>query len=343
MIGTALPFLLGGSLVAIACVLADSLFYKSLDITFVEKPIENLVDLMEIISDPTKWSHVNISGTLVLTPLNNILYNANVENLKEHGLHPRYLHLLVNFPLLYGPLSTGALVSFLWRPRTNATLYYVLVSVVTMAMIGLSIMPHQEARFLAPMLAPIALIYTWSRLKFNRGFMILWISFNIITTVVFGGLHQGGLVPAMIFLQQQVLGMEGCHVLDTGILGCQFGEIGNSDKPKIEIQDFGGQFDSFYEALQERSGIPFTSHSPYMNFAPSKKQDQKDQFERTLVIAPSMALLPRLEDGRYLLLSSFTPHVNFDDIQVLMELTMQGKFSRALISLNVYMVLTDED
>ena len=56
-----------------------------------------------------------------------------------------------------------------------------------------------------------------------------------------------------------------------------------------------------------------------------------------------MALLPKLENGRYLLLSSFTPHVNFDDIQVLIELIMQGKFSRALISLNVYMVLTDEN
>jgi phosphatidylinositol glycan class Z len=30
------------------------------------------------------------------------------QNLAKHGIHPRYLHLLVNFPLLYGlmaPLS----------------------------------------------------------------------------------------------------------------------------------------------------------------------------------------------------------------------------------------------
>ena len=138
----------------------------------------------------------------MLTPLNNILYNAKVENLKEHGLHPRYLHFLVNFPLLYGPLSTSTLVSLLWRPRLNASLYYgnppttsfdvlvlieilnkmyinhkhahmlVLVSVIVMAMAGLSIMPHQEARFLTPMLVPLALIYTWNRAKFNRVFMV---------------------------------------------------------------------------------------------------------------------------------------------------------------------------
>ena len=139
---------------------------------------------------------------MVLTPLNNILYNAKVENLKEHGLHPRYLHFLVNFPLLYGPLSTSTLVSLLWRPRLNASVYYgnasttgftaivlieilnkmyinhkhtctlVLVSVIAVAMIGLSIMPHQEARFLTPMLVPLALIYTWNRAKFNRAFMV---------------------------------------------------------------------------------------------------------------------------------------------------------------------------
>lgn len=50
-----------------------------------------------------------IQGHFVLTPLNNLLYNMDVDNLKQHGLHPRYLHLLVNTPMLYGPLAIGAL------------------------------------------------------------------------------------------------------------------------------------------------------------------------------------------------------------------------------------------
>jgi phosphatidylinositol glycan class Z len=33
------------------------------------------------------------------------MYNVKTENLSEHGLHPRYLHLLVNMPLLFGPLA----------------------------------------------------------------------------------------------------------------------------------------------------------------------------------------------------------------------------------------------
>ncbi|CAG8771951.1 16164_t:CDS:1, partial [Cetraspora pellucida] len=42
-------------------------------------------------------------GRLIFTPLNNIRYNLDSNNLAEHGLHPRYLHIF-NFVLLFGPL-----------------------------------------------------------------------------------------------------------------------------------------------------------------------------------------------------------------------------------------------
>lgn len=32
------------------------------------------------------------------------MYNINSENLSQHGLHPRYLHIY-NFVLLFGPLT----------------------------------------------------------------------------------------------------------------------------------------------------------------------------------------------------------------------------------------------
>ncbi|KAF3210663.1 hypothetical protein TWF191_011143 [Orbilia oligospora] len=40
---------------------------------------------------------------LIITPLNNIAYNSQTENLAQHGLHPFYTHLLVNLPQLLGP------------------------------------------------------------------------------------------------------------------------------------------------------------------------------------------------------------------------------------------------
>ncbi|KAG2209322.1 hypothetical protein INT45_001357, partial [Circinella minor] len=78
------------------------------------------------------------------------------------------------------------------------------------------------------------------------------------------------LVSAMIFLQQQSLDIEGCYASDSSLLGCNLGETymplwhflgypnsweNNPDKPNINIQDFGGQFEPFYEALQENSVV----------------------------------------------------------------------------------------
>lgn len=43
---------------------------------------------------------------LVVTPLNFLMYNFSSQNLAEHGLHPRWLHVFVNFPMLFGPWIT---------------------------------------------------------------------------------------------------------------------------------------------------------------------------------------------------------------------------------------------
>lgn len=52
----------------------------------------------------------SISSKPVLSPLNALLYNFKLSNLSEHGLHPRWLHLIVNTPLLFGL----PIVAFLW-------------------------------------------------------------------------------------------------------------------------------------------------------------------------------------------------------------------------------------
>lgn len=48
-------------------------------------------------------------NSFVVTPLNFLKYNVDASNLAEHGLHPRYLHTLVNVPLLF---NVVALVAF---------------------------------------------------------------------------------------------------------------------------------------------------------------------------------------------------------------------------------------
>lgn len=45
---------------------------------------------------------VHFHGWLVVTPLNAFKYNINPANLARHGTHPRWLHALVNAPMLLG-------------------------------------------------------------------------------------------------------------------------------------------------------------------------------------------------------------------------------------------------
>lgn len=50
-------------------------------------------------------------NNFVVTPLNFIRYNINPANTADHGVHPKYLHLLVNIPLLFNILGIIAIFS----------------------------------------------------------------------------------------------------------------------------------------------------------------------------------------------------------------------------------------
>ena len=43
--------------------------------------------------------------------MNSVFFYYRSDNLAEHGIHPRYMHALINSPLLFGPLVAFAIVS----------------------------------------------------------------------------------------------------------------------------------------------------------------------------------------------------------------------------------------
>ena len=55
---------------------------------------------------------IDLKNRLIICPLNFILYNVDANNLDKHGLHPPWLHFVVNATLLFGPLHLCAVV---WR------------------------------------------------------------------------------------------------------------------------------------------------------------------------------------------------------------------------------------
>ena len=142
-----------------------------------------------------------------IPPFNFILFNMSPYNLSQHGLHPWYTHLTVNLATLLGPLMIlicfkvlGMVFNVRKREKVDE-----LYATMLMPVIILSLFPHQEARFLLP-IVPVAIVCAahssvarWSIFKF------IFLLFNLCGFAMFGLFHQGGLVPAMSNLHKTVI------------------------------------------------------------------------------------------------------------------------------------------
>lgn len=157
---------------------------------------------------------------LVVTPLNFIRYNLNVTNLRSHGEHPHFLHLIVNIPLLFNVLGIAALwasVKILHRRLSVASRLeedqetftvsksfdLIVLSTVLLPACALSLLKHQEPRFLIPLLVPMVLV---AHRHFSKKLVVVWALVNVVCLAFFGFFHQGGLLPCMFRIQQRIAG-----------------------------------------------------------------------------------------------------------------------------------------
>lgn len=87
-----------------AAIFIDSIYFGKLVIS--RQPHGSPMTLMEIFTiSPLSWPSLSVQGSLTLTMWNNLQYNLDKDNLALHGLHPRFFHLLLNFPVLFGNLA----------------------------------------------------------------------------------------------------------------------------------------------------------------------------------------------------------------------------------------------
>ncbi|KAL7451044.1 hypothetical protein ACHAWC_002896 [Mediolabrus comicus] len=161
-----------------------------------------------------------------VVPWNAFRYNSKSTNLAEHGLHPRITHLLVNMPMMFGPLSLigyyvscsnmmkkgfGNLCFFSSSSFDSKTYTRVLCqSTILSGLLVLSCAPHQEPRFLLPCVVPLVYLHgrdvvgmhsKQSNSETARFTLIgVWVAFNFILYLFFGWLHQGGMVPSLLSL-----------------------------------------------------------------------------------------------------------------------------------------------
>jgi len=191
---TALPV----SLILIIC---DSIYFGYLDINKLN--VADLSNVMKILMQNS-----------TVTPVNFLLYNIQSDNLAHHGIHPRYTHFAINLPLLFNILSLGFFYDVFtthltFHNRKLLSMYreFVVSLLCCVVPVGLlSLFPHQEPRFLIPLLPVFAALYTRS-LNSNLGYFYspltpLWIIANILGCLFYGCFHQAGILPCLGHLQQ---------------------------------------------------------------------------------------------------------------------------------------------
>ncbi|XP_053404638.1 GPI mannosyltransferase 4-like [Mercenaria mercenaria] len=181
---------------------------------------------MEISSLLTLNGWRKVLENCAITPLNFFLYNSMATNLATHGYHPFYVHFLVNMPLLFGPmlvyLTRHVIKEFLILlnvlRKDNAGFQEnksipvevklrndfkgMLWIFIFFPTVVLSCFPHQEARFLIPLLPLVVISVVIFSKKLGKIFWTIFIIFNVLFSVVFGALHQGGVIPSLMRLQK---------------------------------------------------------------------------------------------------------------------------------------------
>lgn len=171
------------------------------------------------------WKNPLAYQSYVISPINNLLYNSDYDNLSEHGIHPRLTHLLVDIPQLIGPTGLIFIVANFKNRYLQTTPFLSLVGAVAI----LSIIPHQELRFLIPTVPLLCCCFDMvsaidgdaqpepkkdskekntdeKKQEVGGGvlksiYLNVWYLFNISFAIIFGVLHQGGVVPAVDHLR----------------------------------------------------------------------------------------------------------------------------------------------
>lgn len=190
--------------VALTFTICDSIYFGYL-----------MPDVAEIAATFQDKGFLNfLVNNLTVPPLNFFQYNIQVGNLAEHGIHARYTHFLANIQILFCMLGIIAvqelvnlIVSVFKRDRRSYNSFSVILMSHFIPLFLLSIFPHQEPRFLIPLLCPLVILSSsrFSGQKFGKCMIILWSVFNLLGCAFFGFCHQGGIIPAISRIHQEFI------------------------------------------------------------------------------------------------------------------------------------------
>lgn len=96
-----------------------------------------------------------------------------------------------------------------------------MVANVIIPLLLLSIFPHQEPRFLLPLLLPIVFTtskyFSYPSVKGTQHLFNIWCFFNIIGLIFFGYLHQAGVTPMISHLFKNIKHDTNTHIIHSHI------------------------------------------------------------------------------------------------------------------------------
>ena len=193
--------------------LMTSFIMISMSLIFVDTLYYNQ-NGFQIFQNLINYRFEELFRSLVITPLNFAIYNTKTSNLANHGLHPPYFHVLVSVPMAFSLLGLFAYFDFfqktkqsikwLFKPTTKPVLNVfegLCLLTFIIPLLGFSLIPHQEPRFLIPCVVPLCYLYA-NRLISRKYLFIVWIVVNIILMIFYAFIHQSGVIRGVLDLNQ---------------------------------------------------------------------------------------------------------------------------------------------
>ncbi|ESO07899.1 hypothetical protein HELRODRAFT_169602 [Helobdella robusta] len=186
-------------------VLIDSLYYKTLISASPRGMFNTLTD---------KGVYYFIKSNLTVTVLNFIKYNTDSDNLATHGIHSRFTHLVVNFPLLFTGLTYFSVYDSFLRTKKSTTVFWwesrkfefhIAFFSWLVPLFLLSLFPHQEPRFLLPLIVPLVILYASQFYHVKTMFFFMWVLPNLLLILFYGFVHQAGVVQSILSSQRDVV------------------------------------------------------------------------------------------------------------------------------------------
>ena len=189
-----------GGMFSLFIILWDTAYYKQVIIS-----IHVCNAFMSLLSNGSGFV-LEFCDQFVITPLNFIRYNTNPSNLAQHGSHAAYQHMLVNIPLLLGPMSFVIFAKLVILVNSGSRWPHkigIFLSTAMLPVVVLSWFSHQEPRFLIPIIVPVSILVGLFQLN-SRMFYVIWVLFNLLCCLFYGILHQGGLLPSLTHIRQHI-------------------------------------------------------------------------------------------------------------------------------------------